>query len=346
VKYYLLISLFALINLGSHSYAQEDTTKMTPVKVIVTKNDGAQYIGYLLEDDGREILLDTEEIGKVYMPKHMLKSIKPFDPEAIKSIPNEEQNNTINPVITESPAIDTTETTDEEDPDELYNNFISTKYIQTDNAFPLRKGESFLKVMPVGIEVQLPLTKNWSIGGVTSWVGAPAGIRTKYSVPLKDSAYLAYKIGYGNMLFGSIMDQSIRSGGGFLSAVVTFGDRQNNFSFGAGYAMAHEHYSWMDWDPDTGELTEIDSGTDYYHMGYLSFGMMQQFTERMSFVFDSFAAIGNMGVFVVAAPALRFGPKPRHKFQLGGALGIYDGLFVPIPVPTLSYTYVFQKRKF
>lgn len=346
MKYYLFILLFALINLGSYSYGQEDSTKMTPVKVIVTKNDGAQYVGYLLEDDGREILLDTEEIGKVYMPKHMLKSIKPYDPDAVKSNPVIAQQNNDETPINESPPVDSIQISTEDEPDDLYENFISTKYIQTDNAFPLRKGESFLKVMPVGIEVQLPLTKNWSIGGVTSWVGAPIGIRTKYSVPLKDSAYLAYKLGYGNMLFGSIMDQSIKSGGGFLSAVLTFGDRQNNFSFGAGYAMAHEHYSWMDWNPETGELIEVDSGTDYYHMGYLSFGMMQQFTERMSFVFDSFAAIGNMGVFIVAAPALRFGPKPRHKFQLGGALGIYDGLFVPIPVPTLSYTYVFQKRKF
>ena len=42
---------------------------------VVVKNNGAEYIGKILNDDGREILLETKTLGKIYIIKSEIKSI-------------------------------------------------------------------------------------------------------------------------------------------------------------------------------------------------------------------------------------------------------------------------------
>ena len=42
---------------------------------VVIKNNGTEYIGKILNDDGREILLETKTLGKIFITKSDIKSI-------------------------------------------------------------------------------------------------------------------------------------------------------------------------------------------------------------------------------------------------------------------------------
>ena len=57
------------------SFAQEDTTKHEIVVVKLT--NGLVRTGYIESDDGREILLISEDVGKIYIDKNQIISIKP-----------------------------------------------------------------------------------------------------------------------------------------------------------------------------------------------------------------------------------------------------------------------------
>lgn len=344
--FFILIFLVGFAATNS-SFAQTDTSKTEQVKMKIIKNDGAIYTGYILSDDGREVLINTDQVGRLYLPKHMIKLITEVGEETDVLI---EENQQSKDTLTESVVNQKNEDPIKED--EGYKNYISTKYIQSDNAYPLRKGEAFIKFMPVGVEAQIPITKNWSIGAVSTYFAAPVGLKTKYSFPLKDSSYLSIEANYGTMAFASFMDLNERNGGGYASLTYTFGNRQTNFSVKLGYALVHQYWEDWIWDDVNGTLTTIEGGMAYNQFMFGNFGGMLQLNDGLSLVVDVMAAFGQVESWgesfdtyaASASVAARFGRNPRHKFQMGGSLFLYDGFFVPAPIPNLSYTYVFNKR--
>jgi hypothetical protein len=48
----------------------QDTTRQ---KVIVIKNDGSTYSGVILSRNEREILIDTETLGRIYIPLYEIR---------------------------------------------------------------------------------------------------------------------------------------------------------------------------------------------------------------------------------------------------------------------------------
>ena len=60
------------------SYAQITTTPTDSNKkeyYLIKKADGAEFIGEVLSDDGREVLLLTKNIGKIYITKSDITSM-------------------------------------------------------------------------------------------------------------------------------------------------------------------------------------------------------------------------------------------------------------------------------
>ena len=328
-----------ILFVGFNGFSQSDSTKT----VLITKQDGGQYTGVIISDDGREVLLDSREVGKIYIPKHLIKSIKDYDPDKGATVDVNVPND---PPKDEIPTSDPPEKTEDDEYEEMdYDNFLSTKYIQLDNAYPLRPGEAFIKFMPVGLEVQAPLSSRWMIGGMTSYIGAPLAIKTKYSFPILDSSALSLDLTYGSMVFGGYVGEDGRTGGGAASMTFSFGSRTTNFSLKAGYALLHEHQVFWVWDPNFLEVEIIDNGVRQFHSGFVGFSGMTSINSRTQFVFDLLAASGTGGSLITGAAAMRFGPKPRHRFQAGIAIVAYDGFFFPLPIPTLSYTFIFPKLK-
>lgn len=318
------------------SFSQDSTE--TNKKVLVIKNDGSEYTGYILTDDAREILLKSDQVGKLYIPKHHIKSIEPYDPEkeqkeeeTIEEEPKEED-------IGSQPNVEIQKDTNQ------FKNYISTKNILSDNALPLRRGESFVKIMPLGAEAGIPLTKNWSLGAFSSFWGMPVGLKTKYSFELSEQAHLSLDLGYGTMAFGSWADYNIDDGGGVFSTTLTFGDRTRNFSVKTGYGFFHETWEDWDWDETTQQATQLGEVTETTHVFFANFGGMMQLNDRMTFVFDALGAYVNDSFIVGGGAAARFGKNPKRKWQLGGSLFYAHGGFLPVIFPHISYTFVFSER--
>ena len=74
MKTRLKISLVALFSFFTSLIIAQQNPIDTNTYVVV-KNNGVEYIGKILNDDGREILLETKTLGKIFITKSEIKSI-------------------------------------------------------------------------------------------------------------------------------------------------------------------------------------------------------------------------------------------------------------------------------
>jgi len=184
--------------------AQTETQDTTKQLHAITKIDGMEYIGEIISDDGREVLLSTEELGNIYIPKSDIKSI----------VKVEDRKNIIYGEFREKGP-------------------FTTRYAFTNNALPVIKGENYALINLYGPEVHFAITNNFSLGVMSTWIASPLVIAMKYSIPTSDPK-LNFSLG---TLFGtSGYLNTFRGYGGLHWANVTIGDRMRNFTLGAGYA--------------------------------------------------------------------------------------------------------------
>lgn len=146
-----LITL-TLCFMGFWNMAQSQPTSE---RMKVVKTDGTEYIGLILSDDGKEILMESENLGKIYIPKMQLRLIKPVTAK-------------------EDKAAETPGTYSEEHP-------FSTRHIFTTNAFPIKKGENYGMLNFHGPEIHFALTDRFNVGIMTTWVSSPLALAMKYS---------------------------------------------------------------------------------------------------------------------------------------------------------------------
>ena len=73
MKHFLILLFSFSLFLSFDSFSQS-TPKDTTLR-LVEKHDGTKYIAKILSDDGRELLLETEALGKIYIPKSEVKRI-------------------------------------------------------------------------------------------------------------------------------------------------------------------------------------------------------------------------------------------------------------------------------
>ncbi len=171
---------------------------------VIIKNDGTEYTGIILSDDGREVLIQTTTIGKVYIPKSDIKSI------VLLTDKSQVNNGVYDPT---GP--------------------FTTRYSFTTNALPISKGENYAMVSLYGPEVHFAVSDRLSLGVLTTWIGSPFVLAGKYTIPTRNE-----KI---NFSLGTLMGTSgyLRNGkawGGLHFMNFTYGDRKTNFTIGAGYA--------------------------------------------------------------------------------------------------------------
>ena len=112
----------------------QDTTQQ---KVIVIKNDGSTYSGIILSRNERELLIETETLGRIYIPLHEISGIKPFKETTKNS--------------------------------ELF----ATRYFLTTNGLSLAKGDRYYMLSFYGPEVHFGVSNHVSLGIMTSWVAMP-----------------------------------------------------------------------------------------------------------------------------------------------------------------------------
>jgi hypothetical protein len=198
-----LLLLFSVLPFAA--FAQDTPTDTAKKQIsVITKNDGTEYIGVILSDDGREVLIETQRLGKIYIPKSDIKSIDRVESE--KQIVYGEFQNT-------GP--------------------FTTRYCFTTNALPIKKGENYALINLYGPEVHFAVSDRFSVGVMATWIASPLVLALKYSIPTRNEKInfsigtLAGTSGYLNMFRGF---------GALHFGNVTYGSRKSNVTFSAGYA--------------------------------------------------------------------------------------------------------------
>jgi len=345
-----LIVLIASLILGTLVlYAQEEDQYgeygfKEGKQYVITRHDGFEYIGEILNDDGREILMETKTLGTLYIPKFEIKSI--IELKDKKSL--------------------------------IYNEYqpvgpFTTRYSFTTNALPIKKGENYGMLNLYGPEAHIALTNNLNIGIMSSWIASPLILATKYSFKTEESKV---NFSFGTLLGTTGYLNGFKGYGGIHWLNITIGDRKNNFTFSGGYAYLQAGI--LDDKPAAG----VYSADEYYtasmesskmlKMSYgpiFSFAGIYKIGAKSSFVFDSMIGYFNYekvsedeeydqdqqewihtvtrkynaystALFIM--PGVRFQNTDRKAFQICVAgISTFGDSDVSFPIPMCSWFYKF-----
>lgn len=206
IKIFPLVFLLGFIfNTGAVlAQSDADTVKKIDNKYyIIEKNDGTKFVGKIISQDMREVIIESTTMGKMAIPKHEIKSIKEAKEGDISA-----------------------------DGEYVPSEVFSTRYFLTTNGLPIEKGENYAKWGIFGPDFQFGVGKNFGLGVMTSWVGMPLIGTAKYSISLGSNVHVGLGALFGT---GSWIQPDIFIGLPF--GAITFGDRRRNISFSGGYGF-------------------------------------------------------------------------------------------------------------
>lgn len=200
------ILVIFLVGFVQAMFAQVPVTVGDTNTYLITKSNGTEYIGKILNDDGREVLIQTETLGKIYIPKADIKSIV---------------------LLSDTKSVIR---------GEYYGSGpFTTRHAFTTNALPIKKGENYAIINLYGPEVHFAVTNHLNIGIMSTWLASPLVFATKYTFPTRNEK-LNFSVG---TLFGtSGYFNNFQGYGGLHFGNITYGDRKNNITFSAGYGYA------------------------------------------------------------------------------------------------------------
>jgi hypothetical protein len=329
-----ILSAFMILWFFGTSFGQNagDTTLINH-KII--KQNGVAFVGKIISQDARELLVDTKEMGLVYIPRHEIREIVEIR-AGEKGVNGE---------------------------------LFSTRYFLTTNGFPVKKGDNYVQWNLFGPDFQFGIADHFGAGIMTSWVGMPVIGTAKYSLELGKNIHagLGFLGGTGSWAFPEV---GLLLPFGFF----TLGSRVNNVNFSAGYGalfnertetvysiqnIATEYYT----NSYTTKSTTIN---DSEGRVLLSIAGTFRINSKFSFVFDSFFMLagketssqvlkesyaeGNRkGTYyldnevnkryplVVIVPGLRFQASANSSFQFGFTGVHFEGEFVQVPIPMVQW---------
>lgn len=301
-----------------------------PPKIfVVVKNDGTRFYGYILSQDAREVLIETQELGQIYIPRHEIREIR-----EIASRELDEKGFYV--------------------PGEVF----STRYFVTTNGLPVQKGENYILWNLYGPDIQFGVSDNLGLGIMTTWIGYPIVGTAKYSIPLNKD----WNLGLG-MLLGTGSWGIPDLGMALPFGAISYGDRIKNFTFSAGYGGV-----WYKQETNTYYNGNYNSSENRVIEGnfLISVAGMVKMGRTLSLVFDSFIMprggtyesiefyghydyeSGNYYEYTqtvtnkrqsiaVFIPGLRFQTRPEAAFQIGFAGIRADGETMALPIPMVQW---------
>lgn len=245
----------------------QPTDTIKPQLFQVVKNDGHEYVGEILSDDGREVLLNTTALGNIYIPKSDIRSIvKIHDIEAVKN----------NEYYSSGP--------------------FTTRYAFTTNALPVKKFENYALINLYGPEVHFAVSDHLNIGLMSTWIASPFVFAAKYSFKTSNENI---NLSVGTLLGTSGYLYNFRGYGGLHFANVTFGDAKTNLTFSGGYG--HLNISIANYYIEGTYTTDTDYLNDSFDFDenqplrgpIFSVAGIVKVGAKASFVFDSMLGVTN-----------------------------------------------------
>jgi hypothetical protein len=195
----LFIAFFLLGNL----IMAQTTTIDTGIIVKIEKFNGITYLGKIISDDGRELLLETITIGRIYIPKNEIMSISG------EKTPHQNYSG-----------------------DPSANFAFNTRYAFTNNALPIKKGDHYVSISWYGPEVHFAIAKGFSVGVMSTWLAVPLIFAVKYTLPSNNEKF---HLSIGSLLGSSSYTNNFKGFGGLHWVTGTYGNTLNNFSISMGY---------------------------------------------------------------------------------------------------------------
>ena len=330
---------------------------------VLTTTDGTVRVGYIISDDGREVLFMDNTIGKVFISKEKVKSIIPFS----KSVESLGQTATAEFSGPEGP--------------------FTTRYVFATNALPIRKGENYAMINLYGPEVHVSVTDRLTVGFMTTWIVSPFVLAAKYSIPTKNEKV---NFGIGTMIGSSGYINSFRGWGGLHWGMATFGDRLKNITISAGYSYISTGSNFNNGNNNKPGVYTPVATTDQF--GYTSYDYgdipralitapvvgvagISRVGKKASVMFEAMVFIGNRGtttsenseyvynstlgynvwtpketvvtktggnrVLAFIMPGIRFQSTPNRAFQVSVAAIWAGNDLVPVPIPQCSWFFQF-----
>ena len=330
LRFFTILMVFVMMGYGS--YAQDEQVSKLKIHKIIKQN-GAAFVGTIVSEDAREILLNTEEVGMIYIPKHEIDEIIEIH-EGEKFVTG---------------------------------GLFSTRYFLTTNGFSINKGDNYVQWNLFGPDFQFGVADNFTVGVMTSWAGMPIIGTTKYSTQISEKIFggVGFLGGTGSWAFPKY---GMALPFGFLS----IGDRVNNVNLTAGYGFiftetrrVYTLHSQPDHEGATNSFSHQDK-VETQGRPMFSLAGMFRLNDKFSFVFDSFFMLAGKDMerqqirsdqdpnnfkstyrivtvivksnpIVVLAPGLRFQATETSSFQFGFTGVHFEGEFVPVPIPLIQW---------
>ena len=179
----------------------QEVTDSTSIYTII-KSDGHELVGKIISMDAREVMLLTENLGEIIIPKHEISEIIK---EGFNSITG------------------------------LKDQVFATRYFLTTNGLPVEKGESYIQYSLFGPDFQFGVEDRFGVGIMTSWLAVPIIANFKFTIPLAKKLNL----GVGTLIATGSWAASDWVGALPFTAL-TYGDRSANINFSFGYGAAGE----------------------------------------------------------------------------------------------------------
>ncbi|MFM2195029.1 MAG: hypothetical protein RL092_629 [Bacteroidota bacterium] len=289
----LLVTLIFILTATLSSLAQSDTE----IKVVKLTN-GNEYIGKIISDDGREVLIETNNVGKIYVNKNDIKSISAYDPAEFTVLNND---------IVKSTA-------------------FSTRYTFTTNALPIKKKDSYYMINLWGPEFHMTIADNFNIGVMSTWFASPIAVAAKYSIPTKNPK-VNFSVGEIVGSGGYIAPEMVLS---LSFANITLGDRDKNITFAGGYLVSNPEIGFG--NPSHGPMGSIGAHVRISDKSSFIFDSMFGSTKRD---YTNFGSPSTMYTpFFLFMPGLRLeqGEGKAVQFCMAGAS--FDGAVFPFPYVT------------
>lgn len=182
--------------------AQDEKNVLDSNFVIITTNDGNDVTGTIISEDARELTIKLTNGKTVIIPAYIVKSRQ---------------------VVKKENYVDGKF---------FYSNPHPSRYFYTPSALPMKKDQVYLQsVYYIYYHAQIGLTDNFSIGGATTFLGAPVFLTGKYSIKVSEKDHFAIGGIFGNM---SWMFPKTSLGIGFVN--YTHGTAESNITITAGYS--------------------------------------------------------------------------------------------------------------
>jgi hypothetical protein len=317
--------------------AQENPKDTTTY--LVTTTNGVQYIGTIISDDGREVLIETKTVGKLYIAKATIKSISKIKESSLNKI---KENYEEEEVSLDSP--------------------FSTRYYFTTNCFPVKKRENYAMVHLYGPEVHFSVSNRFSVGIMSTWIASPIALALKYTFPTKNAKL---NFGLGTILGNTGYINQGRGFGGLHWGMVTLGDRDNNLTISAGIAYVNASstiYTPGVYNPNT---FIPFANNKLKTMSVLGFAGTKRIGEKASLFFDSMVFLdrrqsvdqnidqfgqlinttvsNQIAVTAFLMPGIRIQRTENKSFQvaLAGVIGQANGESFSFPIPMCAWLYKF-----